>query len=115
MPFLKETSKNNRKFNENIYKLIENKKFDQFLSLLEINGSAKGLSQEFKKLFIKISGDPFERPSIEEIFNDDWMKEITNLNEKEFKTYEQQMINELKEREIIINNMIKKDIDLHTF
>ena len=115
MPFLKETSKNNIKFNENIYKLIENKKFDQFWSLLEINESSKGLSQEFKKLFIKMSGDPFERLSIEEIYNDDWMKEITNLNEKEFKIYEQQMINELKEREIIINNMIKKDDDLLTF
>ena len=115
LPFLKETSKNNKKFNEKIYKLIENRKFDQFWSLLEINGTGKGLSQEFKNLFIKIIGDFFERPTIEEICNDDWMKEITNLNEKEFKKIEQQMINELKEREIVINKMIKKEDDIFTF
>ena len=65
-----------------------------------------GLSLEFKKLFIRmVAYDPNERPTIEEILDDDWFKEITNLKEEEFKKYEEKLIIELKERE----DMIKKE------
>ena len=109
IPFPKDSLKNNGNINSNFYKFIENKKFDKFWKLLEINGTIKGLSQEFKNLFIKmVSKDPLERPNIEEIFNDDWMKEISCLNEKDFKSYEQLMIEEFKRREVIISNENKK-------
>ena len=62
-----------------------------------------GLSLEFKKLFIRmVAYDPNERPTIEEILDDAWFKEITNLKEDKFKTYEENLIKELKEREDMI-------------
>jgi len=65
-----------------------------------------GLSLQFKKLFIRmVAYDPNERPTIEEILDDAWFKEITNLKEDKFKTYEENLIKELKERE----DMIKKE------
>ena len=64
----------------------------------------KGLSLEFKKLFIRmVAYDPNERPTIEEILHDPWLKEITNLKEDKFKTYEENLIKELKEREDMIS------------
>ena len=57
-------------------------------------------SPEFKDLFEKmVAFKPSQRPTIKEILNHDWMKEITNLNEEEFKKYEEDLIIELKERE----------------
>ena len=59
-----------------------------------------GLSPEFKDLFLKmVAFEPSERPTIKEILNHDWMKEVSNLNEEEFKQYEEDLISELKERE----------------
>ena len=46
-----------------------------------------------------VSYNPHERPTIEEIYNDEWMKEIRDLNEEEFKEYENEFIKELKKRE----------------
>ena len=62
-----------------------------------------GLTLQFKKLFIRmVAYDPNERPTIEEILDDAWFKEITNLKEDKFKTYEENLIKELKEREDMI-------------
>ena len=78
---------------------------DNYWNFLKIMGLT-GLSLEFKKLFIRmVAYDPNERPTIEEILDDDWFKEITNLKEEEFKKYEEKLIIELKERE----DMIKKE------
>jgi serine/threonine protein kinase len=72
-----------------------------------------GLSLEFKKLFIRmVAYNPNKRPTIKEILNDDWLKEITNLKPNEFKIYEENLIKELKKREEIIkekgqNNLSK--------
>ena len=62
------------------------------------------MSKEFKNLFIRmVAYNPKERPTIEEIYNDEWMKEINDLNEKEFEKYEKDLIKELRAREDIIN------------
>ena len=62
-----------------------------------------GLSEEYKNLFIKmVAYDPNKRPTIEEILNDDWMKEITNLKKDEFIQYEKNLIKEFKLREDIM-------------
>ena len=68
-----------------------------------------GLSEEFKKLFLKmVAFNPKERPSIEEILNDEWMKEIQNLSDNELKKLK---IKEFKEREkLILLSKKKKDI-----
>ena len=59
-----------------------------------------GLPLQFKELFIRmVAYDPNKRPTIQEILDDDWLKEITNLKEDIFKTYEENLVKELKERE----------------
>ena len=57
-----------------------------------------------------VAYNPKERPTIEEIYNDEWMKEINDLNEKEFEKYEKDLIKELRAREDIIN-INKSQID----
>ena len=68
-----------------------------------------GLSETFKQLFLKmVAFNPKERPSIEEILNDEWMKEIQNLSNSELKKLK---IEEFKEREkLILLSKKKKDI-----
>ena len=83
-----------------LYNFIMEKKINTYWKILETNFNINGLSEEFKKLYIKmVSFNPKERPTIEEIYNDEWMKEIKDLNEEEFKTYENELIKELKKRE----------------
>ena len=72
-----------------------------------INVEDLGLSDEFKKLFLKmISNNPEKRPSINQILNDPWMLEVSdkNLTEEEKTTLENNVIDEFKERKNIINN-----------
>ena len=57
-----------------------------------------------------VAYNPKERPTIEEMYNDEWMKEINDLNEKEFEKYEKDLIKELRAREDIIN-INKSQID----
>ena len=46
-----------------------------------------------------VSFNPDERPTIQEILNGEWMKEIINLSEDELKRKRQELTEELKERE----------------
>ena len=43
--------------------------------------------------------NPDERPTIEEILNDEWMKEINHLNEEERNALENEIRNEFELRE----------------
>lgn len=87
-----------------LYKYIKDKDEKKFWYILEKLG-IDGFSPEFKDLFFKmVAFNPNERPTIEEILNHDWMKDITKLNEEEFKKYEENMIAELKSRERILEN-----------
>ena len=84
---------------DHYYKLIILKKYGQYWNIL---GRAYGvvLSQEFKNLFIKmVDVNPDERPTIEEILNDEWMKEINHLNEEERNALENEIRNEFELRE----------------
>ena len=87
-------SKNNK-----LYKLlIKNTKL--YWEVLGQKIEIDGLSKEFKDLFIKmVSFDPNQRPTIAEIYNDEWMKEIRDLNHQELMDLEQELIKELKRRE----------------
>ena len=87
-----------------LYSFIKEKKnINLFWNYIEKYIINKKLSNEFKNLFIKmVSYNPKERPTIEQVLNDEWFKDITNLKEEELKKYEQELISELKEREEII-------------
>ena len=60
-----------------------------------------GLSVEFTKLFLDmVSFDPKKRPSVEEILNYEWMKEVQKLSEDELKKLK---VEEFSKREKKIN------------
>jgi serine/threonine protein kinase len=93
----------NANSSQKLYSFIKEKKnINLYWNYMEKYVITKKLTNEFKNLFIKmVSFNPKERPTIEQILNDDWLKDITNLNEEEFKKYEKDLISELKEREEI--------------
>ena len=95
----------NTNSSQRLYSFIKEKKnINLYWNYMEKYIITKKLSNEFKNLFIKmVSYNPKERPTIEQILNDDWLKDIKNLKEEEFKKYEQELVSELKEREEIIN------------
>ena len=84
---------------ENLYKLIANKKIELFWEMTEKSLGINDFSPEFKKLFIKmVDINPSRRPTIEDIFNEDWMKKDNFLNEEVYKCYELEMKTELRKR-----------------
>ena len=91
-----------------MYKYIKEKNSKLYWYILRNNINTNGLSEEFKKLYLKmVAYDPKERPTIEEIYNDKWMKEIRDLNEKELEKCQKELIKELKSREKIMNKQKK--------
>ena len=81
----------------NLYKFIKDDKKELYwANFIDIND----LSEEFKDLYFKmVACAPKKRPSIEEIYNHEWMKEIRDLNDEELEKYNQELINEFKSRE----------------
>jgi serine/threonine protein kinase len=76
-----------------LYKLIIKKKYDEYWDKLDKN---KTLSNEFKDLYVKmIAYNPKDRPSLDEILNSDWLKNIRNASEEELKNIKNKMIEEL--------------------
>ena len=89
------SAKNDDKF----YRLIKEKKYEQYWNLKEFNGL--NLSHEFKNLVIKmLAFNPNERPTIDEILQSPWLQEINNQNE----ALEQEVSNELHQRDIELQN-----------
>ena len=80
------------------YPVFISKKGDRYWNILKDLGIE--FSPEFKDFFKKmVAYKPSDRPTIEQILDHDWMKEVTNLNEEEFKIYEDDLIKELKKWE----------------
>ena len=89
----------NAKSNDDLYKYIKEGKIAEYWSTLKKIG-IDGLSEEFKNLYIKmVSPNPKNRPTLEQIYNDEWLKEIRDLSEEELVNYEKELIAELKRRE----------------
>ena len=66
------------------YKLIKNKNYEGYWTLLLSKEVGEGLSGEFKKLYLQmVAFEPDERPTLEQILESDWLKEIKNLSDKE--------------------------------
>ena len=58
------------------------------------------LSNNFKNLFVRmVAFNPNERPTINEILNDEWMQEINNLNAVQIDNLENEVRNEFHNRE----------------
>ena len=75
-------------------------------------GQIQGLSDEFKQLYFKmVSFRPENRPSIEDILNDPWFKEIKDLNNKQLTQLEYEIRKELLEREKIAQEQLETEMD----
>ena len=96
--------------NDPLYKYIIQKAYPLFWQKLT---QVKGVSKEFKDLYVKmVAKNPEERPSIEDILKDDWMKEINDIknDEKKKEDLKTEIYEEFLEREDLINSMKKKEM-----
>ncbi len=76
------------------YKLIKAENYKQYWN--KVGKKIKKISEELKNLYLKmVSFIPEKRPTIEEILNDEWMKEINVLNKEEFEKLENEVKKEL--------------------
>ena len=90
-----------------LYKLIAIKHYKLYWD--KIGKAIKGVSKEFKSLYIKmVAYKPYERPNIEEILSHEWMKEINDLNKEQYEELENEIRLEFMEREIIIKEELEK-------
>ena len=77
-----------------LYKYIKEKNDKVYWKKI---GNIEGLSEEFKTLYLKmVAYNPKERPTIEEIYNYEWMKEIRDLDDTEFQKCEEELNKMLK-------------------
>ena len=85
----------NNKLKDIWYKLIIEKKFDDYWEVVEINPT-----KTFKNLFTKmVSYEPSERPkNIDEILESPWVKEYDDLSDDEKKDLEKEVIKDLEIR-----------------
>jgi len=79
-----------------LYKLIKTKQYDKYWEMLEKYLKIKGLSENFKDLFLKlVAYNPDERPTMEEIKNHEWMKDVVNATPEYLNILRNRMINEM--------------------
>ena len=85
-----------------LYDYVKDKN-EMIWKIAESNG-IRGLSKEFKKLFLKmVSFEPNERPNIKDILEDEWFTEIRNLSKVDFEKLNQEVANEFKKRERVFS------------
>ena len=83
------------------YKYIMVRKYDKYWE--SVKSQLGPLSEELKSLYIKmVCFNPDERPTLGQILNDPWIKEINDLKEEEYKLLEKELIEDFKIREIRI-------------
>ena len=91
---------NNANQNDNFYRLIMNpQNHAEYWEILnDLN-----LSQSFKNLFVRmVAQNPGQRPTIDQILNDEWMQEINNLNNNQRIALENQVLQEFQNREVLL-------------
>ena len=95
---------------DSIYRLIMIKHYKLYWK--KVGMEIDGISEELKNLYIKmVSFRPKDRPTIKEILNDDWMKEIRDLNKKQLDELENEIRIEFLEREQLIQEELKHKKD----
>ena len=98
------------------YNCIKEHKFEEYWNILDadekIKTNIKNLSPEFKKLYCKIvSYNEDERPSIDQILNDDWFKEIRDMDSKQYEELRNKLIIEFSKREDIYIKKSQKEAE----
>ena len=94
-----------------LYKFIIKNQIDQYWNI--ITGQIDfNLSQEFKDLYIRmVSFNENNRPTIDEILNDNWFNELEGLNNAQLAQLENEVRNEFLTRENQINLVNNPPVD----
>ena len=97
-----------------LYNLIINKFEKKYWNQVAIRVSGiSELSNEFKNLYLRmVSVNPERRPSIKEILNDPWMKEINDMNEDQLNQLNLEIVEEfinLKEKKNKLNETFESN------
>ena len=86
-----------------LYNYIRYKKHKIYWKQLGLYINVNELSEQFRELYLKmVAYDPNERPTLGEIFNDDYFDDIRALNDDQLHNLEQEIINEFRIREALI-------------
>ena len=87
------------KGDDHCYELIKLKQYGNYWHLERFQNI--NVTNEFKNLFVRmVAYDPSERPTIVEILNSQWMQEINNLNDEQLNNLENEVRQELHNREL---------------
>lgn len=90
---------NQARNNDNLYHLIRTHQYDNYWLNININN----LSNNFKNLFLRmVSPNPNGRPNIENILDDPWIQDINNLNPQEMNELENEVRQELFNRNQVV-------------
>jgi len=91
------------------YRLIMTKHYGQYWNM--VRRQIPEISDELKKLYYKmVSFKSQDRPSIEDILNDDWFQEIRDLNNEQLTQLENEIREELLKREKTVQEELEKEI-----
>jgi serine/threonine protein kinase len=84
--------------------IIDKKKHEDFWKIVEMRLPVKKkLSEQFKILFLKmVANTSKERPTLNEILNDDYFSNIKALTKDQLQALKKEIINELRRRESLI-------------
>ena len=97
--------------NDPFYRLIALKHINKYWTA--VSKQIKGISQELKDLFIKmVSYNPDDRPTIQDILDGEWMKEIREMNQTELEQLETEIRKEFLIRENEVNKLLKKEMEV---
>ena len=93
------------------YKLIMQNQIDSYWKKIEKN--LPPISQEFKELYIKmVSYIPKDRPTIKEIIDSNWMKEIKNLTKEQLEKLENEAKEEFIKRQPLVDAGLKAEVEV---
>jgi len=91
-----------------LYNYIRYKKHKLYWKKLGSYIDVEQLSEQFRELYLKmVAYNPKERPTLGEIFNDDYFDDIRALNEDQLQALEQEIITEFRNREVLIKDSKK--------
>ena len=94
------------------YYAIIKKCYDNFWTT--VIGNTINLSKELKTLYVKmVAFKPNERPTIEEIFDSDWMKEIKEMSKEQLEELENEIKEQFLIRESLINDAKKTQKEIN--
>ena len=79
-----------------LYKFIKDKQYDDYWDTLKSLFNLNIESEKFKNLFLKmVAYNPEERPTIDEIKNDEWLKDVINATPEQLNYLRNKMISEI--------------------